>query len=218
MNTLMELVDKAVDRYWDSEAHTALVQGIEALQAEVDEWKQRFASADAIDTKLAAEVDRLGIARNKEAQETVAWMNECRALRAEVERLKDQLSGMDALISKIQDERDAEVDKLKGAEPVAWAKIGEKRIRLTTMDMSGSTEWVPLVKQAAPQAPAPIIGLQAVHDAVTQDPSLSDFYSKVGEWVGDTVEWTENPYKLRKGEAIYIHAKSDVRPTGETQG
>ena len=42
MNTLIELVDKAVDRYWDSEPHTTLIQGIEALQRENAELRKKL--------------------------------------------------------------------------------------------------------------------------------------------------------------------------------
>jgi hypothetical protein len=58
MNTLIELVDKAVDRYWDSEPHTALIQGIEALQSQLDDYTVLMtAKCDS----LQAEVERLTV-------------------------------------------------------------------------------------------------------------------------------------------------------------
>jgi len=42
-------------------------------------------AADHIEA-LSAEVERLSIARNKEAQETVAWMNECDQLRTKLDQ------------------------------------------------------------------------------------------------------------------------------------
>jgi uncharacterized small protein (DUF1192 family) len=87
------------------------------------------------------------------------------ALQAEVERLKDQLSGMDALISKIQDERDAEVDKLKGAEPVAVANLIEAAEGLMSWQVKNVKVWnnsaydllsmrLKQYRKAAPQAPS----------------------------------------------------------------